>query len=317
MYARVMRVSRWEAIRTACLAALATSGLQCTEDVRVVGRMPANLDAGASPSGLGAFSPPRIISELSDPAADDTEPTLSDDELEIYFASTRLAGRKQIFGSKRTSRSDRWDVPALVNELATSVGITYSPELSRDGLTLWFVSDRPGGQGDIDVYVSTRTARGAAWSLPTNATDLNTAACEIDPGPLPEHDQMIVTRCDAIGHNHLNLAVRADAGAPWGPAVYLDQLNTTEKEGDPAFARDGLALYFATTRDSPNHDNRADIWITIRSSLSEPFQAPTPVEGLNILEVDDQDPWISNDERHIVFTSARDRWPHEIYEAFR
>ena len=94
-------------------------------------------------------------------------------------------------------------------------------------------------------------------------------------------------------------------------------MNTDQKEGDPAFASDGLALYFATTRDSPNHDDRADIWRAARPSLSAPFEAPVPVPGINILEVDDQDPWVSNDERHIVFTSARDRWPREMYESFR
>ena len=94
-------------------------------------------------------------------------------------------------------------------------------------------------------------------------------------------------------------------------------MNTDQKEGDPAFARDGLVLYFATTRESPNLDDRADIWRSVRPSLGAAFEPPARVEGLNILEVDDQDPWVSNDERHIVFTSARDRWPREIYEAFR
>jgi Tol biopolymer transport system component len=258
-----------------------------------------------------------MIAELSDPDTEETEPTLTEDELEIYFASTRMAGRRQIFVSTRSTRSDRWAVPALVDELVSSTGVNYSPEIARDGLTLWFVSDRPGGRGDVDIYVSKRTARGAAWSTPENATDLDTASCEIDPGPLPERDQMVVTRCDGIGHNHLNLTQRLGPDAPWDPVVYLDQLNTDEKEGDPAFANHGLSLYFATTRDSPNHDNRADIWRTTRASTDAPFEAPVPVLELNILEVDDQDPWVSDDERHIVFTSARDRWPREIYESFR
>lgn len=315
-----MRLGRSGAIRTICLSQIAALGLQCTEDVRIVGRMSSDLGApsDASPSQpLGSFSPPRIIAELSDPDAEETEPTLTPDELEIYFCSTRIAGRRQIFVATRTSNSDRWTVPTLVQEFVSDTGMNYSPEISRDGRSVWFVSDRPGGRGDIDIYVSTRTGRGAPWSIPANATDLNTPSCEIDPGPLPEHDQMVVTRCDGIGHNHMNLAERSGPDASWDPAVYLDRLNTDQKEGDPAFASDGLALYFATTRDSPNKDNRADIWRAARPSLSAPFEAPVPVPGINILEVDDQDPWVSNDERHIVFTSARDRWPREIYESFR
>ena len=105
----------------------------------------------------GSFSPPRMIAELSEPDAEETEPTLTPDELEIYFCSTRIAGRRQIFVATRTSSSDRWTVPTLVQEFVSDTGITYSPEISRDGRTLWFVSDRPGGRGDIDIYVSTRT----------------------------------------------------------------------------------------------------------------------------------------------------------------
>src|SRR5258708_6724248 len=176
-----MRVGRSAAIRTACLSLLAGLGLQCTEDVRIVGRAPADLGGAsdaASQQPLGSFSPPRIIAELSEPDSEETEPTLTADELEIYFASTRIPGRRQIFVATRTSSSDRWTVPALVDAFVSNTGITYSPEISREGLTLWFVSDRPGGQGDTDVYISTRTARGAAWSTPANVTDLNTQACE-------------------------------------------------------------------------------------------------------------------------------------------
>lgn len=265
---------------------------------------------------LARFSPPRIISELSDPNADESEPTLSEDELEIYFRSDRLA-RRQIFVATRQSSSDRFSTPTLVSELVSETGDSFSPELSRDGRTLFFVSDRPGGQGSEDMYVTTRRARGDAWSPPESVSELNTAACEIDPGPALELNSMILTRCNEIGFNHLLVTQRTGPDKTWDPPLDLPQLNSDQKEGDPAFARDGLALYFATTRDSPYGDNRADIWRSSRASLNDPFEQPTPVEELNILAVDDQDPWLSNDEKHIVFTSARDRSPREIYEAWR
>ena len=324
-----MKADRFGAIPAIWLGALAGLGIQCTEDVRIVGQArPAVVgaagtggesggSAGAAALPLGSFSVPRMIDELSDPDADDTEPTLTTDELEIYFTSTRIEQKKQVFVATRPSRSERWGVPALVQELVSATGSTYSPEVAGDGLRIWFVSDRLGGLGDVDLYFSVRTARSEPWSAPQNVTELNTEACEIDPGPLPEHNQMVITRCNAIGYNHILLAERASPETPWGPAVYLDQLNTDQKEGDPTFARDGLVLYFATTRESPNLDDRADIWRAARASLSAAFEPPAPAEGLNILEVDDQDPWVSNDERHVVFTSARDRWPREIYEAFR
>ncbi len=328
-----MKSRRFGAVCAISLCALASLGLQCTQDVRIVGReRPAPTTAGGAATDaqggaageagdvgqpLGPFSAPRMVEELSDANADESEPTLTAGELEIHFSSTRIEQRKQIFAATRASKSERWGPPALVPELASAAGVSYSPEIAGNGLRIWFVSDRPGGTGDTDLYVAVRNALGEPWSSPQNVSELNTATCEIDPGPLAEHDQLVLTRCDSTGRNHLLLAQRSSPDALWQVVDPLTELNTVHKEGDPTFARGGLVLYLATTRESPNLDDRADIWRATRATLSAAFEPPSIVLGLNSREVDDQDPWVSDDERHIVFTSARDRWPRDIYEAFR
>ncbi len=40
--------------------------------------------------------------------------------------------------------------------------------ISHDGLTLYFTSNRKGGYGDLDIYVSTRDSIGAEWGPPQN-----------------------------------------------------------------------------------------------------------------------------------------------------
>jgi hypothetical protein len=338
VYARPVRFLR-NGPRLSVIFACASGLLHCTEDTRVVGRAaldasqggsasgapqsagvggtPDQGEAGASDPPLAPFGAPQLIAELSDPDADDTEPTLTPDELEIYFASTRVEGRKQIFVASRQHLRERWGPARLVEELAAASGDTYSPEISRDGLQLWFSSTRPGGSGGGDMYYANRPLRSAAWSPPRNVTELSSAACEIDPGPLPEHNQLVLTRCNDIGYNHLHLTRRAAADAAWDVPEYLPQLNTDQKEGDPAFAGGGLVLYFATTRTSPTLDDRADIWRATRPALNAPFGPPSAVSELNILEFDDQDPWVSDDERHVVFTSARGGGARDFYEAFR
>ncbi len=48
------------------------------------------------------------------------------------------------------------------------------PALSADGATLYFVSDKPGGEGGTDIYKSRRTEKG--WSTPLNlGTKVNTS----------------------------------------------------------------------------------------------------------------------------------------------
>jgi Tol biopolymer transport system component len=48
-------------------------------------------------------------------------------------------------------------------------------------LTIVFASNRPGGPGGADLWLSTRSTRGAAFSAPTALLDVDTAAGEGDP----------------------------------------------------------------------------------------------------------------------------------------
>jgi outer membrane protein OmpA-like peptidoglycan-associated protein len=53
--------------------------------------------------------------------------------------------------------------------------------LTPDGRTLYFVSDMPGGEGESDIYYSTRNGDGT-WSSPTNAgQNINTEGKEMFP----------------------------------------------------------------------------------------------------------------------------------------
>ena len=42
------------------------------------------------------------------------------------------------------------------------------PSISVDGLSLYFVSNRPGGSGDSDLWVAARPTKDDAWSVPSN-----------------------------------------------------------------------------------------------------------------------------------------------------
>jgi outer membrane protein OmpA-like peptidoglycan-associated protein len=79
----------------------------------------------------------------------------------------------------RENSNGKWinEQPFAYNSDAYSVG---HPWLSRDGNTLYFTSDRPGGVGGTDIW---RTARnGAAWSAPVClGSEVNTEGDEMFP----------------------------------------------------------------------------------------------------------------------------------------
>jgi hypothetical protein len=107
------------------------------------------------------LGPAALIAELSDPVANDVSPTVRFDEREVVFASNRAGsvGLNDIWTSSRRSPNDPWSTPENVG-IVNSVLNELTPSLSPDGRILLFDSDRPGGVGGRDLYMSTRTPSG-------------------------------------------------------------------------------------------------------------------------------------------------------------
>ena len=115
-------------------------------------------------------------------ASNDLDPSISADELELYFHSNRPGGMgsNDLWVATRASVDTAWDAPTLAGGLNTSSS-DCCPALSADGLALYFASNRPGGAGGDDLWVATRPSPGAAWGAPAALVDLNTADAETGP----------------------------------------------------------------------------------------------------------------------------------------
>src|SRR4029077_18458345 len=94
-------------------------------------------------------------------------------------------------------------------------GFETSAAISADGLTLWFGSDRPGGSGDLDIWMTTRATRGAAWSAPSNLKALSSANKDI-PRPPGQHGLVMPPASDRAtpGLYQTYLSERASRSAP-------------------------------------------------------------------------------------------------------
>ena len=73
---------------------------------------------------------------------------------------------------------DEWSSPINVGPpVNTEYNDTYAI-LSRDELTMYFTSDRPGGLGGDDLWFATRESADAPWDEPQNMRALNTSALD-------------------------------------------------------------------------------------------------------------------------------------------
>jgi len=115
--------------------------------------------------------------------SEDGTPCFSSDFKEVYFTRCEAGKREKkgcvIMVSKRTG--DKWSDPEDIKILPDSL-VAAHPALSGDGLTLYFVSDMPGGSGLKDIYSATRSDVTDTWSSPINlGPDINTSGNELFP----------------------------------------------------------------------------------------------------------------------------------------
>jgi hypothetical protein len=110
----------------------------------------------------GSFGLATLVSELSSPQAD-RRPTVRFDGLEIIFFSNRpgTLGGADLWVSARETVFDVWSVPVNLGPVVNSSSNDSPSYLSSDGRVLFMTSDRTGGFGAGDIYVTTRERLGS------------------------------------------------------------------------------------------------------------------------------------------------------------
>jgi len=111
---------------------------------------------------------------------------VSPDGLELYFCG-RLEegvrpggyGYSDLWVTRRATRDDPWTEPENLGPTVNSVFVDGRPSISPDGLLLFFDSNRAGGFGGLDLYVTRRTTLSDPWGEPMNLGPVvNTPAIE-------------------------------------------------------------------------------------------------------------------------------------------
>jgi Tol biopolymer transport system component len=255
------------------------------------------------------FNPPELLQELSDPAKTDN-PSLTADLLEIYFTSERDGPFADIFVAERSDRSQPFS--SIRRLMLNAPGVETSPAVSADGLTLWFGSDRPGGEGAVDVWVATRSSRSEPWSLPENVGVLNTSGNDL-PRP-PGDAERVMPMASDFGEElltyRIQFAERDEVTSPFGAPVLRSELVFPDESTVDAFLTDdGLTLFYVT---GPPFEP-ADLYVAGRRATSDPFEQSVPLAELNTAS-DERDPWLSPDGTELYFSSDRSG-VYEIYVA--
>jgi len=116
--------------------------------------------------------------------ADEHKPNILADGCTLLLCSRRPGGYGglDIWITKRETKDDAWGTLVNLGPSINSSADDGRPSLSSDGLTLFFRTDRPGGFGGGDIYLTTRATINDPWGEPINlGPTVNTVFWECGP----------------------------------------------------------------------------------------------------------------------------------------
>jgi hypothetical protein len=240
-------------------------------------------------------------------------PAVSKDGLSLYFHSERPGGEgsTDFWVSQRASKDAPWEAPVHLGEAINTPFTEAVAALSRDEHWLFFTSDRPGGLGGNDIWVSYRQHIHDPfdWQPAFNlGAGVNSASLDRAPTFL-ENDgagapQLFFhsARPGGIGGTDIYVSELLPNGT-FGPASLVSELNSPGNEQHPSIRFDGLEVFFFSPR--PVSLGGPDLWSATRQTVFDPWSTPTnlgPTVNSALAEVQ---PYIASDRRTLFFQSDR------------
>ena len=178
--------------------------------------------------------------------------SISSDGRSMYFTACDRNdgyGRCDIYYSFHDGT--RWSPGANVGTPVNSTYWESQPSISPNGRMLFFVSNRPGGQGGMDIWYSVRGSDGK-WGNPVNpGKTINTPGDEFSPFIYFNSRTLYFSsngRETFGGHDIYSTNLNRDS--TWTPPVNLGpSVNTPADETGLVIESSGRRAYFSSVRD--------------------------------------------------------------------
>lgn len=201
--------------------------------------------------------------------------TFSGDGLTMYFSICNSKKNKNgcsIFESKYNPVKKEWGKAQFIESIAgkkevivNSRGKTKQvptddrqPYITRDGRTMFFVSDRGGGEGGFDIWFTRKL--GASWSEPVNLGEtVNTPFNEASPYVNKEGNTLTFASEGLGGFGGYDLYTAEGSVGNWGEPINLGSpVNSTYNDFGASWMEGDSTIYF--TSDRPGGQGSYDIY---------------------------------------------------------
>jgi len=187
------------------------------------------------------------------------------------------------------------------------------PEVSADGLELYFTSNRPGGVGGADIYLATRATPSDAWGTPAVVTQLSSANDETQPtlccGDLVMY--LGSDRAGTFGNDDVYRTTRPTLTTPWSTPVHIDPLSTASYDSAAVSENELEAIIDTDVGTASRH-----LKISTRISAGSPWPTPVPIAELTDMANIEVDPFFVSPTQ-IAFTAIRGAGYFDLFTSQR
>ena len=269
--------------------------------------------------------PVRLDAPVNSRCQDQT-PTMSKDELSLYFLSDRPGGLGNLLSStgcmdnfdlwvaQRSSADGPWETAVNLGPVINTARNDAGPALSPDGHLLFFSSDRATPGVLHDIYVSRRAdpKDDLGWGAPTPlGPDVNTELHEAGPFYSQSAEDgsanlYFYRGSDNGATTDIYVAPVTRDGETRGPAVLVSELSYPARpDGFVTVRADGKEILFNSGRPlTPGGANAFDIWVSTRRNVHDPWSAPVNLGPPVNTQFAEFQPDLSHDGRTLLFIAG-------------
>jgi Tol biopolymer transport system component len=220
-----------------------------------------------------AWDPPQNLGPAINTPFDDFGPTLSPDGHLLYFSSNRPGfGGNDLYISRRHNRRNDFgwrpatNLGGAINTAANDIAAVHFEDHRTGVISLYFASNRPGGLGADDIYVSTLLPD-ETFGAPVLVEELSTTSSDLQPAISRDGLEMFLSssRPGTLGSLDLWVSTRRRTTDPWSVPMNLGApVNSPGADARASLSLNGTELYFQS-----NRDGNADVYRSTRSRVRD------------------------------------------------
>jgi hypothetical protein len=181
---------------------ISSDGLTLVFERQNVGSTASEILVATRTGPSGAFNA-GVVQNITPTTGYEANPFIRGNPTEIWFVATGADTTIDVFLAKQAGNQYN---ATPVKEINSDAG-DYAPVISYDGRTIFFASDRPGGQGGLDIWSATRAQTSLPFGAPTIVPNVNTKDNDT-PGWVSADGCRLYIAREAIGTQDIWVATR-------------------------------------------------------------------------------------------------------------